>query len=90
MAVSSLTAPRREKRPMPTATTSAATRAPAQQVGAQQIGDRDAREDGVRQGVAEERHGAQHDEAAEHRADDADDQRGDEGALHELQRERLR
>ena len=55
-----------------------------QQVGAEQVGDGDAGQDGVRQGVAEERHGAQHDEGADHRAEHADDERGEQGALHEL------
>ena len=50
-----------------------------QQVGAQQVGDRHAGQDGVRQRVAEERHGAQHDEAADHRAQHADDERGRPG-----------
>ena len=62
---------------------------PGEQVGSQQVGDGHAGEDGVGERVSEERHGAQHDEAAEHRADDADDERRDQRALHELERERL-
>ena len=60
-----------------------------QQVGAEQVGDGHAGEDRVRQRVAEERHGAQHDEGADHRAQHADDERGEQRALHELQRERV-
>ena len=60
---------------------------PEQEVRAEQIGDRHAGEDGVGEGVTEEGHGAQHDEAADDRAHYPDDERGDQGALHELERE---
>ena len=53
------------------------------------IGDDQARERGVAHGVADEREALEDDERAHHRADDADEQRRDEAALHEAVGQRI-
>ena len=55
-----------------------------EQIGAEDVGDGDAGQNRMREGVAEERHAAHDDEAADHAADRADHQRRQHGALHEL------
>ena len=65
MAVSSLTAPRAREQADADGHEHGGDQRAEQQVGAEQVGDGDAGQDGVGQGVAQERHGAQHHEAAD-------------------------
>ena len=60
------------------------------QVAMQQIGHRHTRQDGVRQRIAQERHPAQHHVAADHGAQHAHHQRGEQPALHEGISQRVR
>ncbi len=57
---------------------------------ADEVTQRDAREDRMRKRIAEECHAAQYNIRADHRAHNADEDRGDHAALHEFVGERLK
>ena len=89
MAVSSLSAPCREKNADPQRHDDRCDQRAQQQVAVQQVGNGHPRQDGVRQRIAHEGHAAQHHVTADHRAQDAHHQRGQQAALHEGISERV-
>ena len=69
---------------MATAAATAATSAVSTGRGAGEHADGDAGQGDVAHAVADERQPALHEEDADHRGGDADEQRGEQGPLHEV------
>ncbi len=90
MAVSSFRLPPREIKPIPSGDSAGGCDGADQQAAVQDVGDGDARQDGMRHGISQEGHPAQHDVRAHHRAQDSHHHGGSQSALHECVGQRLK